>query len=95
MNLTNLLRMDDWLNELLQEGPKPSFLHLLYVDELIRKSILCENQKCALESQISEMNMNELLEITSYLLDHQPEPIANGLNYSQTDIRKKLSQLDD
>ena len=83
----------EWLDDLLEEDPKVSFLRLIWMDELIRRSILEERYKQDLEASIEYYSEHELNELAFYLMNNQPCPIDNGLNYNQTDIQKKLTQL--
>ena len=83
----------EWLDDLLEEDPKVSFLRLIWMDELIRRSVLEERYKCDLEARIENYTEQELNELAFYLMNNMPCPIDNGLNYNQGDILKKLAQL--
>jgi hypothetical protein len=83
----------EWLDNLLEEDLKVSFLRLIWMDELIRRSVLEERYKCDLEARVEYYTEQELNELAFYLMNKMPCPIDNGLNYNQGDIQKKLTRL--
>ncbi len=84
---------NQWLDELLSEEPEISTSHFIWIGELINRSVLTEDYKVALEAEMEYCTRQRLNEMAYYLLDNQPDRIENGLNYNQTDIKKKLAQL--
>ena len=82
-----------WLDELLSEEPEVNFLRLIWMEELISRSILEERYKQELEATIEFYTDGEMNKLAFYLMNNLPCPIDNGLNYNQTDIQKKLAQL--
>jgi hypothetical protein len=82
-----------WLDELLSEEPEISLSYFVWIGELINRSVLTEDHKLALEAEMGVCNMQRLQEMASYLSKNQIDRIENGLNYNQTDIKKKLAQL--
>ena len=82
-----------WLDELLSEEPEVNFLRLIWMEELISRSILEERQKQELEATLEFYTEGEMNTLAFYLMNNLPCPIDNGLNYNQTDIQKKLAQL--
>lgn len=63
-----------------------------YVEGLISTSTFEEHVKQDMEMQLSVCSRSEFDQIVQKLLDNQIDPISSGRNYSQTDIKNKMSQ---
>jgi len=82
----------EWLDNFLAPDPNNSLYRLIWMDEMIGRSILEEMYKQELEASIETYSEKELNELASYLKNNMPCPIDHGLNYNQTAIRKKLNE---
>ena len=63
-----------------------------YIDSLLMTAAISPEQLEDIERERSYMSSERAGEIIKYLQDNQLDPIAAGLNYSQTDINTKLNE---
>lgn len=65
-----------------------------YIHGLVRTSNMDERKKVEIEMEVmgGELTRDRADELITSLQMEQPEPIESGLNYSQTDINRKLNE---
>lgn len=79
------LQEQDWKRE-----PEPGEIGM--IESLLRSSSLSEDEITDIENQLFDIDQRGAWKLISYLKDNQRDPIESGDNYSQTAIRKKLSE---
>jgi len=77
--------------ELDNQDFKATHNQLDYIDSLIMTSAIDPDELDSIEREKGSMNADRAAELIQYLKDNQRDPIASGDNYSQTDIKNKLS----
>lgn len=67
-----------------------------YIKDLIDRSTLELMEKANIKMNLSLIEWNyQAHKLINYLNQHQPDRVASGMNYSQSDINRKLDQIDE
>lgn len=91
--------MADWIDDLftqIEEGGDDTTLsdnQREYLYSLLDTSSISEERRAFYDSEIEACTVKEYYGLLLILQNNQPDPIACGRNYSQTDIKQHLSKI--